>query len=306
MVVGTAVVPGLAGAEVAAALGETARFAESAEAVGGAARLAAATQRGEKIAAEASALQAAVTGDTTTAYRVEGAANRRVLIDEHGNVEIPKLETRKGAERNLYLNFGDEDRARAFEQQRLRQFPDSETKRFEIHTSFVDELRAHAVPEIDRALHPQCPVIADPTKAADQFGLPGPWIERLRGKVVPQSGAITRAAVTDAATGSPEHAVAKALWTASVRPAADATGSAARSEAASMWAASAQQTLQAGSRIAGPALAATAAWGTTSPSHAPAAQGVVAQEHPVNRPPSGAPLQPGAAPVDTRGPGLRR
>lgn len=172
--VGTAAVPGVAGAKLAAAVGETGRLAEAAGAIADAARLGTGAQRSEKIVTEASALRAAAAGDTTTAYRVEGAANRRVLIDEHGNVEIPRMETRTGAERNLYLNFGDEERARTFHQQRLAQFPDSETRRFEVHTSFVDELRAHAVPEIERSRYPQRPVIADPTKAADQFGLPGP------------------------------------------------------------------------------------------------------------------------------------
>ena len=127
-------------------------------------------------------------GGTTKTYRVEGKGNERVLIDEDGNVTIPEVMTQKGAERNLYLNFGDEARAQEFLEQRLAQFPDNQIKSFDVPNSFVDELRSEAVSEAKRAANPLKPVIADPTKAADQFGLPAEWIERLRQVIVQGSG----------------------------------------------------------------------------------------------------------------------
>lgn len=104
--------------------------------------------------------------DTAKVFRVEGNGNQRLLIDEAGNVEIPEIFTNKGRgpERNLYLNFGDEARAQQFLEQRLEQFPDSTIKSFEVPRSFLDELRATAVPEIDRSLYPNRPVIADPRR----------------------------------------------------------------------------------------------------------------------------------------------
>jgi YD repeat-containing protein len=127
-------------------------------------------------------------GDTVTVYRVEGAGNQRIVVGGNGSVNVPEVLTRSGSERNLFLNFGDEARAQEFLQQRLAQFPDSTIKTFEVPQSFVDELRSSAVPEADRSLFPDRPVIADPTKAVDQFGLSKQQIEQLRRAIVQGSG----------------------------------------------------------------------------------------------------------------------
>ena len=128
--------------------------------------------------------------EAVTVYRVEGGGNQRLFIDAQGNVEIPAVLTNKGRgpERNLYLNFGDEARAQEFLEQRKQQFPDNTIKSFEVPRSFVDELRATAVEEPLRPLHPGRPVIADPTKAGDQFGLSAQQIEQLRKVIVRGSG----------------------------------------------------------------------------------------------------------------------
>lgn len=151
-------------------------------AIGGPAGLAA----GRAAAGPASLAGAA--DETVTVYRVEGEGNQRVLIDSNGNVEIPEVFTRAGSERNLYLNFGDEARAQQFLQQRLEQFPDNSIKSFEVQKSFLDELRGTAVDEQSRSLYPDRPVIADPTKASDQFGLSAQQIGQLRNNIVPGSG----------------------------------------------------------------------------------------------------------------------
>jgi hypothetical protein len=128
--------------------------------------------------------------ETVTAYRVEGGGNQRLLIDAEGNVDIPTVLTNKGRgpERNLYLNFGDEARAQEFLAQRLEQFPDNTIKTFEVPKSFVDELRTSAVEEPLRPIYPDRPVIADPTKASDQFGLSQQQIDQLRKVIVRGSG----------------------------------------------------------------------------------------------------------------------
>ncbi|OXI15699.1 LysM peptidoglycan-binding domain-containing protein [Burkholderia sp. AU15512] len=128
---------------------------------------------------------------TVTVYRVEGAGNRRLFIDEAtGSVTIPPVLANKGRgdERNLYLNFGDEARAQEFLAQRLQQFPDNTIKSFEVPKSFVQQLRASAVEEAKRPLNPGKPVIADPTKASNQFGLSREQIEQLRNVIVPGTG----------------------------------------------------------------------------------------------------------------------
>jgi hypothetical protein len=128
--------------------------------------------------------------DTVPAYRVEGQGNERMRIAPNGNVDIPTVNTNKGRgpERNLYVNFDDPARARAFQDQRLQQFPDNVIKSVEVPRSYLNELRATAVPESQRASAPDRPVIADPTKARDQFGLSGQQIDRLRDVAVPGSG----------------------------------------------------------------------------------------------------------------------
>jgi YD repeat-containing protein len=136
----------------------------------------------------AKGLISAAENEAVTAFRVEGAGNQRLFIDANGNVQVPEVLTRSGAERNLYLNFGDEARAQEFLQQRLAQFPDDTIKSFQVPQSFVDELRADAVSELERSLYPTRPVIADPTKAANQFGLTEQQIQRLRQSIIQGSG----------------------------------------------------------------------------------------------------------------------
>ncbi len=128
--------------------------------------------------------------DTVPAYRVEGQGNERMRVDPNGNVDIPEVRTNKGRgpERNLYVNFDDPARARAFQDQRLPQFPDNVIKSVDVPRSYLNELRATAVPEAERAANPDKPVIADPTKARDQFGLSGQQIDKLREAAVPGSG----------------------------------------------------------------------------------------------------------------------
>jgi LysM domain len=130
-----------------------------------------------------------LSSELTTGYRVEGLGNQRMLIGATGEVEIPTVLTDKGRgpERLLYVGF-DEARAQKFLQQRLEQFPDNRITTFEVPREFVYELRSTAVAEVERSVYPSRPVIADPTKASDQFGLTAQQIERLREVVVQGSG----------------------------------------------------------------------------------------------------------------------
>lgn len=128
---------------------------------------------------------------TVTVYRVEEAGNRRLFVDEAtGRVTIPPVLANKGRgdERNLYLDFGDEAHAQDFLAQGLQQFPDKTIKSFEVPKSFVQKLRASVVEEAKRPLSAGKPVIADPTKARNQFGLSREKIEQLRNIIVPETG----------------------------------------------------------------------------------------------------------------------
>ena len=136
----------------------------------------------------ASAVAEKAFGETVTVFRVEGAGNERIVLGGNGGVDIPEVLVRSGEERNLFLNFGDEARAQEFLQQRLAQFSDSAIKAFDVPKSFLDDLRMTAVPQAIRGQFPNRPVIADPTKANDQFGLSRLQIEQLRKVIVQGTG----------------------------------------------------------------------------------------------------------------------
>jgi hypothetical protein len=186
---GTALVPGGAEMDGVAAASDAGRIAGAVGELGRAGKLTGNAADLARTGAKAvSAASAQAQRESVTVYRVEGAGNRRILIGENGSVAVPHVLTKSGNERNLYLNFGDEARAQQFLRQRLSSFPDSTVKTFAVPRSFVEHLRSIAVPESQRSRYPHSPVIADPTKAADQFGLSGRQINELRGVIADGSG----------------------------------------------------------------------------------------------------------------------
>ncbi|EEM8546713.1 filamentous hemagglutinin N-terminal domain-containing protein [Salmonella enterica] len=122
------------------------------------------------------------TGSTVTVYRVEGVPNTRVLIGEKGQVTIT-------GETTLYLNFGDKARAQEFLQKRISQNMEGATvKTFEVPKSVLDDLRKNAVSESEVKLYPNRPIIADPTKAPDQYGIRPDKIKDLQDKIIQGTG----------------------------------------------------------------------------------------------------------------------
>ena len=117
-----------------------------------------------------------------TAYRVEGLPNTRVLLGEGGQVSVQ-------GDQMFFLNFGDKARAEQFLATRLQQgMPGAQMKSFEVPKSFLNDLRASAVPESMAKQFPGRPLLVDPTKAADQFGLRPDQIEALRQAIIQGSG----------------------------------------------------------------------------------------------------------------------
>ena len=97
--------------------------------------------------------------DTVTVYRVEGAPNTRVIIGNNGEVSII-------GDTTLYLNFGDKARAQAF----------------------LDKIRKNAVYESEVKFNKDKPVIADPTKAKDQYGIRPHQFDELKNSIIQGSG----------------------------------------------------------------------------------------------------------------------
>ena len=91
----------------------------------------------------------------------------------------------------LFLNFGDQARAAAFQQKRLAQgFSDTVIKKFDVPTAYVDSLRQRAVPEDLAKLLPGRPLVVDVTKARDQFGLRPEHLPELMRNIIPGSGRV--------------------------------------------------------------------------------------------------------------------
>lgn len=106
------------------------------------------------------------TGATVTVYRVEGTPNTRILI-------------------------GDKVRAQEFLQKRISQNMDGvAVKTFDVPGSVLEDLRRPAVKESVARLpeNKGKPVIADPTKAGDQYGIRPEKLQELKDKILQGSG----------------------------------------------------------------------------------------------------------------------
>jgi filamentous hemagglutinin len=114
-----------------------------------------------------------------------------LILAENGEVAIVD------PNKTLYLNFGDKARAEQYlaqklnPNQKLGPLPGAEVKSFEVPKSFVDELRASAVTEAELAANPALkgrPLVSDPTKTPDSFGLRPEQIEKLKKAIIEGSG----------------------------------------------------------------------------------------------------------------------
>jgi hypothetical protein len=92
----------------------------------------------------------------------------------------------------VFLNFGDEERAMEFYRQRLASpnTPGAELKSFGVPDSYVDQLKADAVPESMARQFPGHPIQVDVTKSASSFGLRPEQLEGLQCVIIPGSGKV--------------------------------------------------------------------------------------------------------------------
>lgn len=151
-------------------------------------KTASALYTGMAIAHTTAAIGGAVWGlkgpSTVTVYRVEGAPNTRILIGDNGQVSITGSTT-------LYLNFGDKAWALEFFEKRGTQNMDGATiKTFEVPHSVLDDLRKTVVKESVARLpeNKGKPVIADPTKAKNQYGIRPKKLKDLQDKIIQGTG----------------------------------------------------------------------------------------------------------------------
>ncbi|MDO9384544.1 MAG: RHS repeat-associated core domain-containing protein [Hyphomicrobiaceae bacterium] len=118
-----------------------------------------------------------------TVFRVEGAANQRLSI-EGGQVVVE-------GKSMLFLNAGQRSRAEEFLAKRLDQgMSDAKVKSFDVPESYLDKLRSTAVPESMASTSPKSPLLVDPSKAPDQYGLRKEQINELRDAIIQGSGKV--------------------------------------------------------------------------------------------------------------------
>ena len=115
-------------------------------------------------------------------FRVEGDPNTRIILGQGGTVAIQ-------GDKTLFLNFGEQARAEEFLAQRLRQaMPGATVKSFEVPQSVLTELQEAGVPESLARQFPDRPIIVDPTKAPNQFGLRENMLDWFQQQIMVGSG----------------------------------------------------------------------------------------------------------------------
>jgi RHS repeat-associated protein len=123
--------------------------------------------------------------DVVRVYRVEGEVNTRLIISELGEVLIQ-------GDGTFFLTFGQRSNAEVYLKNRLNKYPDSQLKSFEVPRSYVDDLRARAVPERasrKRAFRDR-PIKVHPRREGD-YGLRSQEdIEQLRRAIIQGSGRV--------------------------------------------------------------------------------------------------------------------
>jgi hypothetical protein len=119
-------------------------------------------------------------------YRIEGAPNQMIAIDELGGVAV--LDNNK----MLYLNFANRARAEEFFSRRVGQcLPDVQLKTFLVKRSFLDELRDAAVEQRFSRMFPDRPHLVDPA-FADQYGLRPAQFDSLRRAILQGTGEVLK------------------------------------------------------------------------------------------------------------------
>ncbi|WP_046494589.1 RHS repeat-associated core domain-containing protein [Streptomyces odonnellii] len=127
-----------------------------------------------------------------TVYRVEGAGNERVRIQDDGSILIRGVGNNKKKGKMLFLSFGDHKRTMEFLAQRLDEgFHDSKVKSFEVRREFFEWLEENAVPESMSKQFPDRPLHVDTTKTQESYGLRPEHIKKMFEYIVPKSGRVS-------------------------------------------------------------------------------------------------------------------
>ncbi len=129
----------------------------------------------------------AIEKNTITVSRVEGAENKRISIDENGQLEF--LGTKQGRQRMIWLNFGPLERSRSYFNRKREQMDDVELHVFEVPKSVLETIRLNAVHQSDAQLdgNAEKPVMGDWLESPDQFGLRWEQVKELEEQIVPGS-----------------------------------------------------------------------------------------------------------------------
>jgi hypothetical protein len=111
--------------------------------------------------------------ETVTVFRVEGSKNMKLFAGSRPGIsvyDVPK--------EGLWLNFNQEQRALVFLNKRLNKGIDSAViKQFEVPRSFLNRVRANAVPQRMSRAYPNNPLLSP--DGTDQFSIRGPLLKEL-------------------------------------------------------------------------------------------------------------------------------
>ncbi|MGG1943754.1 NUDIX domain-containing protein [Trinickia sp. NRRL B-1857] len=129
----------------------------------------------------------AVRKNTVTVSRVEGAQNKRVHLDDEGNVTF--LDTQQNRGSVVWLNLGPMQRSLDYYEQKRGGMDDVVMHTFEVPRSVLDQIRRNAVHQGDATApgNEDKPVLGDWLASPDQFGLRWADAMDLQSRIIPGS-----------------------------------------------------------------------------------------------------------------------
>ena len=132
----------------------------------------------------------AVTKNTVTVSRVEGAENQRISIDSEGRVTF--LETAENQKSAIWLNFGPIERSQDYFERKDGQITDARLITFEVPRSELESIRRKAVRQSDATKpgNSRKPLLGDWLASPDQFGVRWNSAKRLENLIIPGSARI--------------------------------------------------------------------------------------------------------------------
>ncbi len=128
--------------------------------------------------------------EDATVYRTQGgelpnASQRRILVDENGNIKIE-------GDKMLFVTIDDAAHQVYFYEKRGGAAKNAEIISFKIPASLAKEIKANGIEQDLGKSNPTKPQISDPTKSTGAYGLPKEYIQKLQEQAIKGTGKVEK------------------------------------------------------------------------------------------------------------------